>query len=259
MTDESIDEETVIVTRRDRRRAAVQADAEPHDAGTTADAESHDAVTADAEPHDEDNEATVVVGRSRPAASDIDEATIVVDRTRPTSSTDDHEATVVVDRSRAVAPDDDHEATVVVDRARPVAFEMDESTVVVDRSGGAGVAPSGLEETIVRPRRGLRRRRNTVFDAPSSLDDTIPRSAVSFERPTEPEPPAIYKPRPAPLVPKAPPAVGGGPAPTRTDDPALPSVTRQGIRRSRATLLAFAGACAVSVAGLVTLGFVVFA
>ncbi|MFK0402275.1 hypothetical protein ACIQTT_08105 [Microbacterium sp. NPDC090225] len=239
---EEIDEETVIVTRRDRRRAvqaeSVQADAETQSASSQMDAEVH---VEDDEAHMDDNEATVVVGRSRPAASDIDEATIVVDRTRGTSS------------------DDDHEPTVVVDRARPASFELDESTVIVDRSGGTAVAPSGLEETIVRPRRGLRRRRNTVFDPPSSLEDTIPRSAVSFERPTEPEPPAIYKPRPAPLVPKAPPAVGGGPASTRVENPALPSVARQGVRRSRATLLTFAGACAVSLAGLVTLGFVVFA
>lgn len=237
MTDESIDEETVIVTRRDRRRAvehaeSVQADGASQPASSQTDAGAH---------VEEDNEATVLVGRSRPAASDIDEATIVVDRTRDTSS------------------DDDHEATVVVDRARPASFEPDESTVVVDRSGGAAVAPSGLEETIVRPRRGLRRRRTTVFDDPSDLDATIPRGPVSFERPTEPEPPAIYKPRPAPLVPKAPPAVGGGPAPTRIEDPGLPSVARQGVRRSRTALLAFVGACAVSVAGLVTLGFVVFA
>lgn len=248
MTDESIDEETVIVTRRDRRRAveqaesvqadAVQADAESQPASSQTDADAH---VEDDEAHQEDNEATVVVGRARPAASDLDEATIVVDRTHGATS------------------DDDHEATVVVDRARPASFEPDESTVVVDRSGGAAVAPSGLEETIVRPRRGLRRRRTTVFDDPSDLDATIPRGPVSFERPTEPEPPAIYKPRPAPLVPKAPPAVGGGPAPTRIEDPALPSVARQGVRRSRTALLAFVGACAVSVAGLVTLGFVVFA
>ncbi len=246
MTDESIDEETVIVTRRDRRRAveeaesvqadAVQRDAESQPASSQTDADAH--VEVD-EAHQEDNEATVVVGRSRPAASDLDEATIVVDRTRGETSDDDHEVTVVVDRAAS--------------------FEPDESTVVVDRSGGAAVAPSGLEETIVRPRRGLRRRRTTVFDDPSDLDATIPRGPVSFERPTDPEPPAIYKPRPAPLVPKAPPAVGGGPAPTRIEDPALPSVARQGVRRSRTALLAFVGACAVSVAGLVTLGFVVFA
>ncbi|MFF7291346.1 hypothetical protein ACFY9N_02300 [Microbacterium sp. NPDC008134] len=239
MTDESIDEETVIVTRRDRRRAAAHADAGAQADAAQADAAQVDAALADAEAHVEDNEATVVVGRSRPAASDVDEATIVVDRSRPAS-----------------APEG-HEETVVIDRARPAAFEMDESTVVVDRSGGAAVAPSGLEETIVRPRRGRRRQRNTVFDEPSPLDDTIPRSALSFERPTAPEPPAIYKPRPAPLVPTAPPVVGGGPAPTRVENPALPSVTRQAMRRSRAALLAFLGACAVSVAGLVTLGFVV--
>lgn len=225
MTDEGIDEETVIVTRRDRRRAveqaeSVQADAEAQPTSSQIDVEAH---VEDDVAHPEDNEATVVVGRARPAASDIDEATVVVDRSRAGS------------------------------------FEMDESTVVIDRSGGAAVAPSGLEETIVRPRRGLRRRRSTMFDDSPSLETTIPRSAVSFERPTEPEPPAIYKPRPAPLVPKAPPAVGGGPAPTRVENPALPSVTRQGVRRSRMALLAFVGACAVSVAGLVTLVVVVFA
>lgn len=245
MTDEGIDEETVIVTRRDRRRAEARADAGARDAETTVDSE--------------DDEATVVIGRSRPAASDVDEATIVVGRSRPVSPGDDQEATVVVDRSRPASSVEDHESTVVVDRSRPASFELEESTVVVDRSGGTALAPSGHEETIVRPRRGLRRRRNTVLDASSPLDDTIPRSAVSFERPTEPEPPAIYKPRPAPLVPKAPPVVGGGSAPTRIDDPALPSVVRQGVRRSRTALLAFVGACAVSVAGLVTLGFVVFA
>lgn len=231
MTDESIDEETVIVTRRDRRRAVEQAESVQADA-VQGDAESQPASSqTDADAHVEDDEA----------------------------HQEDNEATIVVDRTHGATSDDDHEATVVVDRARPASFEPDESTVVVDRSGGAAVAPSGLEETIVRPRRGLRRRRTTVFDDPSDLDATIPRGPVSFERPTEPEPPAIYKPRPAPLVPKAPPAVGGGPAPTRSEDPTLPSVARQGRRRSRTALLAFVGACAVSVAGLVTLGFVVFA
>ena len=258
MTDDSLDEETVIVSRRDRRRAVAQTAAGEQADTARAGAAQADATRTDADAHVDDTEATVVIGRSRPAASDVDEATIVVDRSRPASPVDDQEATIVVDRSRPASSVEDHESTVVVDRGRPAAFEVDEATIVVDRSGGTAVAPSGLEETIVRPRRGLRRRRSTVFDEPSPLEATIPRGPVSFERPTEPEPPAIYKPRPAPLAPQAPPAIASGPAPTRVENPALPSVTRQGIRRSRAALLAFAGACAVSVAGLVTLGFVVF-
>ena len=89
------------------------------------------------------------------------------------------------------------------------------------------------------------------------LDVTIP--AAPARRAETPEPlPAIYKPRPAPLQPSRPPAVEGAAAPTRVIDEEAASVSRAARRTSVWVLAAVAGACAVSVCGLVTLAFVVF-
>ena len=293
MTDDENDgEETVILTRRDRRRGGAVADAPPaqptptglepapagpavvadEDAGS---ADSTDVADADAEVLDE---ATVVVNRS---AGHVEE---------PAGAPDDElveEATVVVNRSAGVvtepagSSDDDvlDEATVVVDRSAGRVEEpagssgddvLEEGTVVVDRSAGV-VAESAdnpdeelVEEATVvvsRPPRRLRRKRTKgAGEQDGAPADPAPTAApISFEAPTDVRPPEIYRPRPAPLGPSAPPIVVGAAAPTRAVDPQLPSVAKQGLRWSMTTLLAFAAACAVSVAGLVTLGFVVFA
>ena len=132
----------------------------------------------------------------------------------------------------------------MVDRsAEPKTDAADESTVVVSR-----------------PARRLRRKRvaDAGSDPSSSHETTAARRVESFAAPTDGPAPAIYKPRPAPLVPVAPPVVVGAAAPTRVEEPDLPSVAKQGQRWSLLTLVAAAGACVVSVAGLVALGFVVF-
>lgn len=133
----------------------------------------------------------------------------------------------------------------------------------------AGVAvdaaeePNAVEEATVvvsRPALRARRKRSEGAGAGGAESDetAAPARVESFAAPTDAPTPAIYKPRPAPLAPAAPPVVVGAAAPTRVDDPGLPSVAKQGQRWSLITLFVAAGACVVSVAGLVTLGFVVF-
>lgn len=87
----------------------------------------------------------------------------------------------------------------------------------------------------------------------------IPIGPISFEAPTDAPAPAIYRPRAAPRGPSAPPVVVGAAAPTRAADPDLPSVAKQGLRWSKLALIACSAACIVSFAGLVALGFLVFA
>ncbi|MGJ0391088.1 hypothetical protein [Microbacterium sp. CGR1] len=246
MTDDENDgEETVILTRRDRRRGGAVADAPP--APSAPSAPSVQSVPTDvadvADVADED-------ARSEDSTDGTDVEVL-------------DEATVVVDRSAgpvaepAGTPDDDAEV-------------LDEATVVVDRSAGVVEEPAGTpddelveEATVVvsRPPRPLRRKRKKGADEQDDapVDPASTAAPISFEAPTDVRPPEIYRPRPAPLGPSAPPIVAGAAAPTRAVDPELPSVAKQGLRWSMATLLAFAVACAVSVAGLVTLGFVVFA
>jgi hypothetical protein len=230
MTDDETEvEETVMLTRRDRRRSGAVADP------ATQPAEAETAVAADVEAGGDDS---VGVG-------DVDEATVVVDR-RPEavegSDDDPDEATVVVDRSSssAEAPADVLEVEQEQEQEHML---LEEPTVVVSRT----------------PRR-LRRKRSDRSDDQSdtSVEPASAGAPLSFEAPTDAPAPAIYRPRPAPLGPSAPPVVIGAAAPTRTVDPELPSVAKQGLRWSMTTLVAFAAACVVSVAGLVALGFVVF-
>ncbi|MFJ4045618.1 hypothetical protein ACIPV2_07750 [Microbacterium sp. NPDC089987] len=202
-------EETVVLSRRDRRRAEADADAVPES-----------------------------------SVSEVDESTVVVDRSATSAEEVPDEATIVVDRSADSAED-----------------QADESTVVVDRSAGSTADASG-EATIVvsRPDRRLRRKRaQTTGSADSTTTEVSApsREAEPFAPPTNGPAPAIYKPRPAPLAPVAPPVVVGAAAPTRVENPGLPSVARQGRRWSMLTLGAAAGACVVSVTGLIVLGFVV--
>ncbi|MFJ2371143.1 hypothetical protein [Microbacterium sp. NPDC087665] len=245
--DDDVDE-TVILTRRDRRRAGEQ------DAAATASAEASDEV----------DEATVVVDRSaRSTDDDVDEATVVVNRAGRVADDAVDESTVVVDRSRRAAqePADEtvDESTVMIDRSGSAVHEqVDESTVVIDRSRSAET-PEEKTVVVARAGRGLLRRRLSESDPidDSVQEDTVPRGSVSFERPAVAAP-SIYKPRPAPLSPSAPPVVHGSAAPTRVENPDLLSVAKQGARWSRYTLLAFGGACVVSLVGLVSLGFLVF-
>ena len=233
-------DETVVVSRRARRRAAEQA----------GDAEPPPVAEDDAFAH----EATVVVDRSRSGDASVAEDDAFA-----------HEATVVVDRARpadaSVAEDDPfaHEATVVVDRARSADAPVAEDDRPADDSGEEDAHPEDATVAVPRRRPRLLRRRDArpaepelaTFDD-SFPADTVPRSTVTFARPEGPAVPSIYKPRPAPLVPSAPPVlVAGAPAPTRIVEASRPSVAKAAVRESRLALLAVAGACVVSVAGLV--------
>lgn len=247
--DESEVDETVMLTRRDRRRGGVvvgspAAPSESEAAVADGAAETHDSTAAD------DSE----------APDDVDEATVVVDRhpiavgapVDPLGEPVDplEEATVVVERS----PSRSDSRSDVPDGARDGEQEQelpDEPTVLVSRTPRR-----------VRRKRSERPEEGDAVVDPAPVTDPVTdpsAAAVSFEAPTDAPEPAIYRPRPAPLGPSAPPVVIGAAAPTRAVDPELPSVTKQGLRWSVTTLFAFAAACVVSVAGLVALGFVVFA
>ncbi|WEF21615.1 hypothetical protein [Microbacterium maritypicum] len=227
MTDDET-EETIILTRRDRRRA-----------GTISDA-------AEAESPEDADEATIVVNRAKTAPEDVSDAAPA-----PAPSPDSS------DSSGAPEPSEDVEALEEEGEADP----LDEATVLVDRSAEPKTDAADESTVVVsRPARRLRRKRvaDAGSDPSSSHETTAGRRVDSFAAPTDGPAPAIYKPRPAPLTPVAPPVVVGAAAPTRIEDPGLPSVAKQGQRWSLLTLAAAAGACVVSVAGLVALGFVVF-
>ncbi|QMU97069.1 hypothetical protein FVO59_07405 [Microbacterium esteraromaticum] len=142
------------------------------------------------------------------------------------------------------------EKTVVVDRGSFESGSVDEKTVVVER-------PANVERTVVvdrsRPAAASTAHDGAASDLDPSVADTI---AAPPRRGADESAPAIYKPRPAPLVPSRPPVTAGGVAPTRD----TASVTTSVLRRSRRTgifaLLSVGAACLVSVAGLATLGIV---
>jgi len=168
-----------------------------------------------------------------PADDDhLDESTVVVDR----GGVD--ERTVVMRRT-ALEPDDDDERTVVADRSG-----VDERTIVVDRSlpRGPGEKTASAVQTAA-----------TASDSDPSLADTI--TAPPARQRGLPASPAIYKPRPAPLVPSRPPSVAGGEAPTRDVSAVTASVARRGARGGVLALVSVALACVVSVAGLVAVAF----
>ena len=140
------------------------------------------------------------------------------------------ERTVVIDRGGA------DERTVVIDRGG-----ADERTVVIDRSG----ADASIADTIVV------RSRDAAAEAESSIADTVvapPRRSGSEATP------AIYKPRPAPIVPSRPPTVTAGAAPTRDTAVVKTSVVRRDRRAGVVVVASVAVACLISVVGLVTLG-----
>lgn len=161
-----------------------------------------------------------------PSAEDaVDDSTVVIDRSGldeqtvviPRPASDEH--TVVVPRP---ASDED---TVVVPRPA-----SDEHTLVVDRSRPADAGTPDLDP---------------------SLMDTI---AAPPRREVVDPAPAIYKPRPAPRIPSRPPAVTGGEPATRDTAAVTASVVRRSRRAGALAVICVAGACIVSVAGLVTLG-----
>lgn len=194
--DETNVEETVMLTRRERRRHAASPGADAADRATAPEeARAFDAADAPDE------------ARAPEEADALDEATVVVDRSRTSS----HSGSVPADDATVVVARD-------ASRARP-------STLVEGGEHGG------------------------AHDAIASALTTAPDAVAT---------PALYKPRPAPLTPVAPPVITGGAAPTRVADVERTSVVRQGRRWSVYALVAALAACVVSVAGLVGVGFAVF-
>lgn len=224
MTEHENVEETVMLTRRDRRRAAASASPDasrPNGSDTTDDADAPDAGLGAAD--------EAVASESEAVASE-DEAVASED-----------EATIVVDRSTHGASDPVEDQTVVVARPPRRSRRRGETAAEQDLPdpGSADAQPSA------------------PAPAEAGTEAGTDAEAEPFARPAVPEP-AIYKPRPAPLGPSAPPVVVGGAPPTRVSDPERVSVAKRSRRWSTLTLAVFAAACAVSVAGLVGVGFLVF-
>ena len=217
-------EETVILTRRDRRRAGAAADPVP--------------------PASDDT------------SSAVDEATIVVDRAKTAPAPDRTDDAAENAPEGAVADE-----PVDAGSEDAVGEAIDDATVVVDRSGPpAADAPEDATVAVARAARRLRRKKGASAEGDGIAPPAAgPRFRVdSFAAPDGAPAPAIYKPRPAPRTPAAPPVVVGAAAPTRVAEPGLPSVAKQAQRWSIITLAATVGASVVSVVGLVALGFVVF-
>ena len=128
------------------------------------------------------------------------------------------------------------ERTVVIDRSG-----ADERTVVIDRSG----ADASIPDTIV-----VRSRDAAAEAEPSSADTVVAQPRRSGSEAT----PAIYKPRPAPIVPSRPPTVTAGAARTRDTTVVKTSVVRRDRRAGVVAVASVAVACLISVVGLVTLG-----
>lgn len=221
-----------------------RADSEPIDPAEV-DAEGGETVVVDRSAQAEDR--TVVVDRAAaPAAAAADaeaeDRTVVVDReAEDRTVVVDREAedrTVVVDRGAAAADEEDR--TVVVDR------ETDK-TVAVERKGrgkrvSAGSAAPDAESVM----KLLPTRRGTIRVAP--VEPGFGREAVDAVGANAVE---TYVPREIAPAPEPAPAVPRGEEALRAPAPSMPSVTRRSRTAGVVALLAFAGACVVSVIGIV--------
>ncbi|WP_022889620.1 hypothetical protein [Agromyces italicus] len=163
-----------------------------------------------------------------------DEATVVVSRT------DDE--TVVVDRT-VVRADAAADATVVVPRSSG----PDEATVVVDRADASKPRLTHQGASVMRaPTRRDRRR-----PAPAPVSEEVLRTAEPGAGPGVLDRYEARAPEASPLP--SPPRFAAGPPPTRDTTEALPSVARRSRRTAIVSIGVFAGACLISVGGLVAL------
>lgn len=296
MDDDDAVDETIMLTRRGRRSRG--ADAAAPDARGKTDSGAVDAVHDNAVLDDNTvsiDDRTVAVPRRRrtdpvdevvptDAAAEalVDEHTIAIDRrsalvTPATDADDDRldDRTVAVSRRRAADPqpepkvdDPFDDRTVAVVRgatpsgdrggldARLGGEPTEDHTVVIDRSGDQAVE----DRTVVVDRSAAPASASPELVSAyvgEDLDATVP---AAPPRVVEAEPtPAIYKPRAAPRRPSRPPVIQGGIAPTREFDEQAVSLVRRARRVSLWSLLSVLGACVVSVAGLITLAYFVFA
>ena len=170
--------------------------------------------------------------------------TVVVDR-----SAQAEDKTVVVDR--AAAPADAEDRTVVVDREaedRTVVVDREtDKTVAVERKGrgkrvSAGPAAPDAESVmkLLPSRRGVIRVAPVEPGFGREAVDAVGANAVETYVPREIAP----APEPGPVVPR-------GEEALRAPAPSMPSVTRRSRTAGVVALLAFAGACVVSVIGIV--------
>ncbi|GAA1780461.1 hypothetical protein [Agromyces lapidis] len=172
------------------------------------------------------DEATVVVSR-------LDEQTVVVDRTVARSDAD----------AEAAAAD----ATVVVPRTSA----PDEATVVVDRGDSSKSRLTHQGAPVMHsPTRRDRRR-----PSPAPVSDEVLRTAEPGAGPGVLDRYEARAPEASPL--QRPPRVADGPPPSRDATAVLPSVARRSRRTAVASIGVFAGACLLSVVGLVALAVTV--
>jgi len=154
------------------------------------------------------------------------------------------ETVVVTRQPRAAAPEPE-DRTVVVERPgrgreRDLDLDLDpDRTTAVERRGRNEKAPDPDSVLRVLPRRG-------VEAAPVEVD--FGREAVEALGANVVE---TYVPREVAAVPVPGPSVPRGDASPRSEAPSLPSVTRSSRTAGVVTLLVFAGACVVSVIGVV--------
>ncbi|MFD5224361.1 hypothetical protein ACFWHT_01930 [Microbacterium sp. NPDC058342] len=157
----------------------------------------------------------------------VDERTVVIDRTGLDERTVVMRRTGLDERTVVMRRTAVDESTVVIDRTRRTDAGSDGETTDADAGAAPDVDPATLDTVKAPPRRD------------------VPERA-----------PAIYKPRPAPLVPSRPPAVGGAAA-TRDTDTVTASVVRRGRRAGLIAIVSVGAACVISVAGLATLGLMI--
>lgn len=119
------------------------------------------------------------------------------------------------------------------------------------RAAQAPVAGTAAENGAVDERTVVMQRR---VDLDPATADTV--AAPPPRRDAEEPAQAIYRPRPAPLVPSRPPVAAGGVAATRDTAAVTASVLRRSRKAGVLAVVAVGTACVVSIAGLVTLGFV---
>ncbi|MFE6964779.1 hypothetical protein ACFVAJ_06685 [Agromyces sp. NPDC057679] len=170
------------------------------------------------------DDATVVVSR-------LDEETVVVDRT------------VVRDTADAAEAD----ATVVVPRAAA----SDEATIVVDRGDSQKTRLTHQGAPVMHsPRRRDRRR-----PAPAPVSEEVLRTAEPGAGPGVIDRYPARAPEASPLP--RPPRFAAGPPATRDTTTVLPSVARRSRRTAITSIAVFAGACLLSVGGLVALAVTV--
>ena len=204
---------------------------------------------------DREADKTVVVDRRKaadeaPEPDDEDARTVVVDRRARPSRTakppvpldsdpaddDAEDRTVVVDRDedRTVVVDREADKTVVVDRKRRGKRASDATT---DKPGAAPGADSVIN--LLPTRRGIK-------TAP--VDPATVRAPVEAVGPNVVE---TYVPREIAPLPEAAPAVPRGEEALRAPAPSMPSVSRSSRKAGALALLVFAGACVVSVIGII--------